>query len=105
MDPLYQQLGIAGALVAVLIGGMRWLSGQYETMRGELREAAKACADRETKLIERIQSLEDSRHCDQQTALLGCTDALKETAGALKVATSLFEKLNEESGAHRAQRT
>jgi hypothetical protein len=102
MDPtLVAQLGAAGVTVAVLIGGMKWLSGQYIETRNELKMAAQACADREAKLVERLQKLEDDRNYDLINVVSGAVSALREAGSALQTNAATFHQWSEESGKHR----
>ncbi len=101
MDPtLVAQLGAAGVTVAVLIGGMRWLSGQYIETRNELRQSAQACAERESRLVERLQKLEDDRNADLVNVVGGAVQALREAGQALQTNAATFQQWSEESGKH-----
>ncbi len=100
MDPIVSQLGAAGVVVAVLVGGMRWLSSRYEIMELKLDASAKACAERESALVSRLQSLEDSRR-DELSGLIDATlESLRLSAGALRENSGFFRMVAEESGRH-----
>jgi hypothetical protein len=104
------QLGAGAATVAVLLGGMKWLSTQYVAMQARLDENAKACQQREAALMQRIQTLEDSRNTEAVHVIVAATEALKSSAAAtqscadaLQANARAFERLTEESGQHRTR--
>ncbi len=97
MDPtLSGQIGI----VAVVIGGMYWLSQRYVEMGKKLDASAQACAEREAKLVDRLQALEDSRNSDLVNVVTGAVAALRETSNALQTNAATFQHWAEESGKH-----
>src|SRR4051812_4321168 len=104
MDPIYQQLGVAGIVIAVLVAGMKWMASRYIAMESKLDKASEACVARESALTTRIQSLEDARSNDLIKIVTSTTDALKEAAAALRINARAFEKATEESGQFRIRR-
>lgn len=103
MDPtLVTQLGAAGVTVVVLIGGMKWLSARYVEMGSKLDKSAQDCANRESRLVERLQALEDSRNADLLNVVSGAVSALREAGQALQTNAETFKHWSEESGKHRA---
>lgn len=88
------QLGVAGVLVVVLIGGLRWLAAQLQK---RLDDSQEQCVERETRLVARLQACEDQQRADSREVIAGAIEALKTNARA-------FEKLaNTESGSHRTR--
>lgn len=102
MDPLYQQLGVAAALIATLIGGIRWMATRNDKLEAKLEKASDACVAREGLLVLRIQSLEESRAKELGGLATSCNDALRDAAEALRINARAFEKVVEESGGFRA---
>lgn len=104
MEPAILQLGVAGVMVLMLLYGIGWFSKRDERNQDKLDEAAKDCAQREGKLVLRLQSLEDSRNHDLMNVVSGAVQALQEAGSALRTNADTFQRWTEESGQHRAQR-
>ncbi len=101
MDPAFAQYGLAGITVGIVITGMRVLWKQYLDTRKELRANAADCVEREKALVERVQSLEDSRNADLSATIHAAMDALRMSASALHENSGTFRLLTEETGKHR----
>ncbi len=98
MDPsLVPQVGS----VALLLGGLGWLSRQYVLMGRKVDKSADECAKRERALVERVQSLEDERNQDLKSTLEAAMEAMRLTAGALHENSGVFRTLTD-SGMHAA---
>ncbi|MES2531978.1 MAG: hypothetical protein V4636_13150 [Pseudomonadota bacterium] len=102
MDALISQLGVAGIVVAVLIAGLRWISNRYEAMDVKLDAAAKACAERESALITRVQSLEDSRNSNLTGIVDATLESLRLSAAALNSNSGAFQAMIETGRTVRA---
>lgn len=102
MDPAIAQYGAAAVTVGIVIAGMRVLWKQYLDTRKELRASSKACEDREAKLVERLQALEDNRHVDLVSMVNAAMESMRITAEALRQNSGAFRIMAEESGMHRS---
>jgi hypothetical protein len=96
------QYGAAGVTVGIVLVGMRALWTLYLDTRKELRASASACAERETKLVERLQALEDNRHVDLVSVVNAAMESMRITAEALRQNSGAFRIMAEESGMHRS---
>ncbi len=87
MDPtLVSQIGS----VTILLGGLGWLSRQYSSMGKRLDASAKACADRELALNQRLQSLETSRNTDLMAVVNAAMESMKVASNALHENSGTF---------------
>lgn len=99
MDPtIIPQVGS----VAILLGGIAWLSRQYVIMGRKLDASAADCIKRERLLVERVQSLEDGRNADLRQIVDAAMESMRLTASALRENSGSFRAMTESSGMHRA---
>jgi hypothetical protein len=104
-ESILAQLGVAGVVVIILLAGMRWMAGQYSVMQAALTAQQKACEEREAKLTQRIQAVEDRQNVEQSRLLASAVNGLAEASEALRINAGVIERFaDHESGRHHARK-